>query len=699
MKLVIAEKPSVAKDIARELRASKKELSYYVGNDYIVTWAIGHLVSLANPYEYDEKYKKWSFDHLPILPKEFKKTINSKTKVQFNVIKELILNTNVNEIICATDAGREGQLIFSYIYDMIGTNIPVKRLWISSLTSASITNGFNNLKDNREFDNLKLSAEARAETDWLYGMNYTELYSLRHGTTLRVGRVQTPTLNLIVKRDDEIKNFTPENYYELIANYDGLDTKLYINEESKFKDKEKLESLLNKVSPFGKVTKRDDITSKKNPPLLYDLTSLQRDANDIYGFTASMTLDILQRLYENKKIVTYPRTDSRYLTDDMQDVAKLITTYIKENYAEGSKFAEDNLNRGMNFKNTINNDKVSDHHAIIPTENIVNINNIELTNDENSLLKLIIVRFLVAFSEPQTLSKTNIEILNEGLVFKRNITSIVDDGFNIILKELLNAKNDSEYTEIPSSIFEGNNVRLLEKKIAEKVTTPKKYYTESSLLSVMENISKVVENEELKAYVKERGLGTPATRASIIENLIKNNYVTRKNKFLHPTELGKKLIQNVSEEIKSPELTAKMEEKLKEIEDGKLNKQDFINDVKNKITKLISSNAEKAENFNAKKESIGKCPICGADVYEAKKSYYCSNYNSEEKCPFVIWKNDKFFERYGKKINLSTAKKILKNKEVTFNDLVSKKGTNYSGIFFIKNTMPRVEWGFRFPER
>ncbi|WP_455257411.1 DNA topoisomerase 3 [Peptoniphilus asaccharolyticus] len=699
MKLVIAEKPSVAKDIARELRASKKELSYYVGNDYIVTWAIGHLVSLANPYEYDEKYKKWSFDHLPILPKEFKKTINSKTKVQFNVIKELILNTNVNEIICATDAGREGQLIFSYIYDMIGTNIPVKRLWISSLTSASITNGFNNLKDNREFDNLKLSAEARAETDWLYGMNYTELYSLRHGTTLRVGRVQTPTLNLIVKRDDEIKNFTPENYYELIANYDGLDTKLYINEESKFKDKEKLESLLNKVSPFGKVTKRDDITSKKNPPLLYDLTSLQRDANDIYGFTASMTLDILQRLYENKKIVTYPRTDSRYLTDDMQDVAKLITTYIKENYAEGSKFAEDNLNRGMNFKNTINNDKVSDHHAIIPTENIVNINNIELTNDENSLLKLIIVRFLVAFSEPQTLSKTSIEILNEGLVFKRNITSIVNEGFNSILKALLNSKTNSEYAEIPSSIFEGNNVRLLEKKIEEKVTTPKKYYTESSLLSVMENISKVVENEELKAYVKERGLGTPATRANIIENLIKNNYVTRKNKFLHPTELGKKLIQNVSEEIKSPELTAKMEEKLKEIEDGKLNKQDFINDVKNKITKLISSNAEKAENFNAKKESIGKCPICGADVYEAKKSYYCSNYNSEEKCPFVIWENDKFFERYGKKINLSTAKKILKNKEVTFNDLVSKKGTNYSGIFFIKNTMPRVEWGFRFPER
>lgn len=678
--LILAEKPSVARDIAKVLNVRNSKDGYIESDKYIVTWCVGHLVGLAYPTAYDEKYKSWKLEDLPIIPDEFKYEVLEGTKKQFNIIKELLKSNDVSTIIIATDAGREGELIARLVINKAKCNKPTKRLWISSMTDEAILKGFENLKDGKAYENLFKSAESRAIADWLIGINASRKYSIEY-SKLTLGRVQTPTLTMIVQRQLEIDNFVSKPYFEILAQYNNFTGKYINNEnESKINDISKAEELINKVKGHdGQVVEIEKKNKKKNNPLQYDLTELQREANRRFGLTAQETLNIAQSLYEKHKLTTYPRTDSRYLSTDMISTFPSLLENIKIN------FFDNLINQILekdNFQiNCINNAKISDHHAIIPTAKKADLS--QLSNDELNIYKLICTRFVVAFLPIHQFEETILKININNEIFISKGVVIIENGWLSIEKD---NETEEEKEKLPL-LKEKDIVNVIDILRVDKKTSPKKQFNEATLLSAMENAGQFIDDEELKEQLKEKGLGTPATRANIIEKIIHEEYVLRKGKNLIPTQKGIDLISIAPKELISPELTGEWEYKLNNIAKGQLNSDTFLNEIKN-LTKSIV-NVKKSDDVSFEKEStatereiIGICPRCNKNIYENDKSFYCEGYKDEPKCNFSLWKDNKF---YGK-INKTQAKKMLKGESALFKKIKKKNGDTCEAFLKIEDT-------------
>lgn len=648
-KLVIAEKPSVAMSIAKVIGATNKKEGYLEGAGYLVSWCVGHLVELTQPEGYDAKYEKWRYTDLPIIPGDWLYQVSQNTKDQFQILKELMHRKDVESLIEATDAGREGELIFRLVYQQAGCKKPFYRLWISSMEDTAIKEGMANLKSGKEYDALYEAALCRERADWLVGMNGTRLFSTLYGQTLQVGRVMTPTLAMLVMREAEISGFKPETFYKVAVTVNGITA-----ESERISDKEKAEALLKKVKTGEVLVRKNKVSEKKEkPPLLYDLTSLQREANRRYGFTAQQTLDYLQSLYE-KKLVTYPRTDSRFLTEDMEaQIPKL----AKEMYEKFGLFGIP----VMNTKQVINSKKVSDHHAILPTGEVKKASFGELPKGEQKVLTLVVARFLAAIGEAAIYQEGELLLEAGDEIFLAKAKKRFSKGYQEIEDFLLGQKKEAK-KEIQSFdvLEEGNTYPVETAQITEGKTVPKKHFTEDTLLSFMERAGA----EEMPDEAEKKGIGTPATRAGIIEKLVRIGLVERKGdkKTLHliPTHKGTALITVIPEALQSPSMTADWEEKLCNIEKGAYKGDAFMDEIADMIRELVKTYqvVEGAEVLmHPVKEKIGDCPICGKKVVEGKKGFYCEN----RECNFALWKENRFFDSLSKKLDKQVAVKLLKD--------------------------------------
>ena len=609
MKLIVTEKPSVAKDIARVLNVKLQRDGYMENNEYIITWCVGHLIQLAYPEEYDLKFKRWNIRDLPILPRKFKYAVNSHTKKQYDTVKNLMLDDRVDELICATDAGREGQLIFGYVYINAECNKPVKRLWISSMTDEAISEGFNNLKDNKEYFSLYQSARARSEADWLVGINATRFFTVKYNQKLTIGRVQTPTLSLIVSRQKEIDEFVSQPFYEVVADCEMFLSTWFNKKGTRIDDLEKAEAIVNKCKDKeGIITKIKTKRATVERPLLYDLTELQRDGNRRYGYSAEQTLEAAQSLYEKYKLTTYPRTDSRYLTKDMKAKLPGLLQNIKDGW-KGSEYCVDKvIKQKLNAdKRVIDDSKVTDHHAIIVTPNIRNIQTIKLPEREKKILRLVVARFISIFDRKQEFDQTDIELIIENEKFKARGKKIVIPGWKEVEDIMLGKeiKEDADDKEITINLKEGDKITPKEVSVVTKKTSPPKPYTEATLLTAMETAGKQIEDEKLREEMKSIGLGTPATRAGIIEKLISVGYVKRNKKNLVPTHNGIQLIEIVHEKLKKPHLTGEWESTLGRIAKKEASSKDFIVDIKKYVAEIIREGAISSFN-NVKFENTVK---------------------------------------------------------------------------------------------
>lgn len=596
--LVLAEKPSVGRDIARVLGCKNEKNGYIEGSKYIVTWALGHLVTLADPETYDKKYKSWEMNDLPILPKELKTVVIKKTSKQFNTVKAQLNRNDVDEVVIATDAGREGELVARWIIEKAHIKKPIKRLWISSSTDKAIKEGFTKLRDGRDYNNLYYSAIARAEADWIVGINATRALTTKYNASLSCGRVQTPTLAIISKREDEIRNFKPKDYYTLdvLTEKGGSYLKLSWhdrnNSTSTF-NKDKIEKIKKKVNNKDlKIVDVKKSNKKKYSPALYDLTELQRDANKIFGYSAKETLSIMQKLYEHHKVLTYPRTDSRYLTDDIVDTLKDRIKAV--NTSEYSKVCMKLLKTKIKpNKSFVDNSKVSDHHAIIPTEERVFLG--DLSDKERKIYDLVVKRFLSVLCPPFEYEQTTIKGVCEGETFTANGNKINKLGW----RENYTVEDDETYGGI-IDVNVGEVLNIESVKIESKKTNPPSYLNEATLLTEME----------------KNNLGTVATRADIIEKLFNSFFVEMKNKEIHITSKGRQLLDLAPADLKSPELTAKWEKTLTDISKGKSKKNDFINQMKN-YSKTIVKEIKNSENkFKHDNLTRNKCPNCGKFMLE-----------------------------------------------------------------------------------
>ena len=721
MKLVIAEKPSVARDIANVLGAAQKRNGYLEGSGYVVTWCIGHLVQLANPEEYDESLRRWKMETLPIMPTQFRYEIVSSTKSQFQIVQQLISRSE--EIICATDAGREGQLIFEYVLRLSKPpqNCVVRRLWISSMTDEAIRDGFDSLKDNTEYQRLYQSARCRSEADWLVGINFTRLFTIRYGTKLTVGRVQTPTLALIVERQQAIENFQAAPYYQLQGIFGGIRALWHRGNVNRLEQKEEALKLQKELTGMdGTVTKLDTSRKNEDRPLLFDLTELQREANRRFGYTAQETLSIAQNLYEKHKFITYPRTDSRYLTTDMKPQIPQLLKKIASVYPESVPFIQQIAAKKLLLdKRIINDAKVSDHHAIIVTNNIHQYQPQKLTPRENNVLKLIMIRMIVALSGKKVYDETKLEITldNQKDIFKATGRIIVDEGWTLV-ERTLSAKpanqqeeakaEDKEDKEDDQQILTGialnQRVHLDKINILEKKTTPPKPYTEATLLTAMEKASREIDDKSLKESMKGKGLGTPATRAGIIEKLITVGYVERRKKNLYPTQQGVMFIQLVPESIRQVEMTAQWELQLQEICDGKGNPEQFMQEIRRYVQQTVAENSsmEQVQAVSRKgtlRRVVGKCPKCGQNVIESDKSFYCDGFRMEHKCNFSLWKNNKYLQARGITLTADMAAELLSTGKMQVNNLTSKAGKQYNAIFYMEPGEQYVTFRMEFAPR
>ena len=668
--LVIAEQPSVARDIAAVLKCGEKGDGFIGGENYIVSWAVGHLVTLCEPDDYDKSLKRWTAGSLPIIPEKMKLKAVRGSKKQLDTLKKLMNAKDTDSIICATDSGREGELIFRYIYEYNKCKKPFKRLWISSMTDAAIKEGFANLRDGKEYDNLYISAKCRSEADWLVGINATRAFTIKYNALLSIGRVQTPTLAMIVKRQNEIDNFVPNKYYEVIADYgDFKGTWTDGKNNTKIDDKSAAEAIAYKVD--GKNAAVEEIVKTEKqilPPQLYDLTELQRDCNKTYGFSAKKTLDIAQSLYEKRKMITYPRTDSRYLSDDMIPKIKVVLKRLKDAgiFADYASDLIDGEKLPVT-KRIVDNKKVTDHHAIIPADNYYRKDS--LTSDEKKVFGLIAIRFIAAFNRPYKYTATKITVLCEDELFISKGNTVTDEGWKRLYKEVYKNVKDNE--QILPDVKKDDTVMVKEAHTIEKETKPPLPYNEATLLTAMENAGKNTDDEQLKEKMKEYGLGTPATRAAIIERLIEVGYIHRKGKSLIPDRKGKQLISIVPEEMRSPVTTGKWEKGLGSIAKGNMQAEKFMASINRYVYYLVGFAAEKSADIqiedtkkrkkrSQRAKSFGKCPICGGDVLENSKAYYCAGWKNG--CKFTLWKNS--LERYGVSMTDKLVKELLTDKTV-----------------------------------
>lgn len=607
--LVIAEKPSVAKDIARVLKCEKKAGGVLEGDRYVITWALGHLVTLAEPENYDTKYKEWKMEHLPMLPEKFQLVVIRQTRKQYEVVKNQIHRKDISEIIIATDAGREGELVARWILEKAGNNKPVKRLWISSVTDRAIKEGFSALKDGKEYMNLYRAAAARAESDWIVGINATRALTCKYNATLSCGRVQTPTLAMIAKREEEIKNFKPVPYYGLNARTRDL-TVTWRDKRTKEKtvfDKKRIEEVYDKVKGKNGIVTEIKTTAKKSfSPGLYDLTELQRDANRLYDFSAKKTLDIMQSLYENHKVLTYPRTDSRYLPKDIVGTLKerLQAISIGPYKIFTGKILKKPIVTNSTF---VDDSKVSDHHAIIPTEQFVQLD--KMSSDERKIYDLVVRRFLAVLYPPFEYEEVSVVVEIEKEEFTAKGKRVKSLGY----KEVYENRDDEEQAQIPN-VEKGQVLKGMEFIITEGKTTPPAPFNEATLLSAMENPVHFLENKSkdvVKTLGETGGLGTVATRADIIEKLFRTFLIEKRGKDIYITSKGRQLLELVPEDLKKPELTAKLEMKLSQIAQGKLKKQDLMEEMVSYTKNIVAEIKEDDKKFRHDNLTNTKCPVCG----------------------------------------------------------------------------------------
>ena len=677
LKLIIAEKPSVAKSLSDVLGAKSRRDGSYEGNGYVVSWCVGHLLGLAEPQAYDEKYTKWRYDDLPIAPKEWKYTANPSTKKQLKILVDLMKRSDVGTIINACDSGREGELIFRLVYNHAKCTKPIKRLWISSMEESAISEGFQNLKDGTDYDGLYHSAKCRQQADWLVGMNYSRLFSVLYNTSLRVGRVQTPTLAMIVEREQKIDSFVKEPFYVV-----GVSDGNFTAEREKVKDKPTAESIRADCDSKTAVVKSVERKEKsESAPKLYDLTTLQREANRLYGYTAAQTLSAVQNLYE-QKIVTYPRTDSRFITEDMADGIPALVQSVAAVLPFGMSVAN------ISTSQMVNNSKVTDHHAIIPTPAMSKADTSALPTAERNILMMVCTRLLTAVSEKHIYAETVVTIDCGGEVFTAKGKTVVQSGWKSVEQAFIQstgkAKKDAD-KPLPE-LSEGQQFSVTS-SVREGFTQPPKHYTEDALLASMESAGV----EDMPEDAERKGLGTPATRASIIENLVKSGLLERKDKKLLPTDKGINLVKVLPDEVKSPMLTAEWENNLKRIEHGELSAEEYMTAINQFVADTIKAHNTVPDNLKAlfpsdraaqAGEVIGKCLRCGADVAEAVKGFFCGNRD----CKFGLFKDSKFFTAKKKKLTKDIAKTLLSEGRIFMSGLHSEKtGKTYNATIILED--------------
>ena len=680
LRLVIAEKPSVAQTIAAALGIKEKKDGYIEGGGCLISWCVGHLVQLAEAAAYGEQYKKWSFESLPILPEEWRYAVDPDKGKQFKTLKELMHRADVSEVVNACDAGREGELIFRFVYEAAGCKKPMRRLWISSMEDGAIKAGFASLKDGRDYDALFASALCRAKADWLIGINATRLFSCLYGKTLNVGRVQTPTLKMLTDRDAAISHFQKEKYYHVRLDLSGAEAA-----SGRISDKAEADALKGACETQTAVCV--SLTREKKtaaPPKLFDLTSLQREANRIFGYTAKQTLDLAQSLYE-KRLLTYPRTDSSFLTDDMGGTAAGIIALLCEKlpFMAGADFTPE-------VAKVLDSKKVSDHHAIIPTMELAKADPDALPESEKNILTLAGARLLSATAEPHIYEAVTAVFSCAGTDFTAKGKTVLSDGWKEIerryratLKDKPEAEDGKNADVTLPELSEGQGFPNPAAKVTEHTTTPPKPHSEASLLSAMERAG----NGDTDPDAERRGLGTPATRAAVIEKLVKGGFAERKGKQLIPTKNGNSLICILPDMLTSPQLTAEWENNLTQIAKGKADPAAFMEGIEDMARELVKTypflSDDKAQMFKPERETLGSCPRCGSPVYEGKKNYYCSN----KECIFAMWKNDRFFEERKVTFTPKIAAALLKSGKVNVKKLYSPKtGKTYEGTIVLADT-------------
>ena len=669
--LVVAEKPSVGAAYAKVLGATNRQDGYWEGNGYLVSWCVGHLVELAPPNVYDAKYVKWSIADLPILPEKWQYLVSTSTKKQFGILQKVMNRPDVDSIVCATDAGREGELIFRLVYQQAGCKKPFSRLWLSSMEENAIREGFAHLKPSTEYDALYNAALCRERADWMVGINASRLFSCLYGQPLAVGRVMTPVLAMTVVREAAIAAFVPEKFYTVALTLaDGGSAS-----SKRFAQKMDAERLLSKCRKQERVTVQKMKRKEKyeSPPPLYDLTALQRDANRLLGFTAQQTLDYAQSLYE-KRLITYPRTDSRFLTEDMAaSIPGLVTD-------TGKVFAVEKT-LPIHVRQVINGSKVTDHHALLPTKSMANADLAALPVGERNVLRLIAARLLCAVGEPHRYAETTLTTECAGEEFTAKGKVVLSEGWKAMERKMLGELlgKQKEQATLPD-VQEQSQCSIVVAELKEGQTTPPKHFTEDTLLHAMETASA----DSMPEGVERQGIGTPATRAATIEKLVQKGFLERKGnkktKVLLPTDKGKALVAVMPEEIQSPEMTADWETKLLRIEHSEMEPKTFMTEIKEMISSLVTTTeAAKGANALMKSKIIGVCPNCGKPVVEREKGWFCEN----RECRFVLWKDNAFFKRLGKRLDAHVADKLLRDGRVRLKDCKSAKGKTYNAIVLL----------------
>lgn len=692
MYLVIAEKPSVSQALAKVLGADRKEDGCLSGPDCVVSWCLGHLAEYAPPETYDSRYQKWNFADLPILPEDWQLTVKQEKKGQYTVLKKLLNRKDLEYVINACDAGREGELIFRRVYELSGSRLPVKRLWISSMEEEAIRKGFAHLKEGSVYANLWAASVCRAKADWLIGINATRAFTTKYHKRMTVGRVQTPTLAMLVDRQEKIQQFVKETYYRVSLEKDG-----FCAVSENIKEETEAVALAEKCRGKSAVISHMETTRKRiSPPKLYDLTTLQREANRMFGYTAQETLKELQELYE-AKLVTYPRTDSQYLTEDMEQTALEVVELLSEQFP----FLAD-IAIGKDTGRIINNQKVSDHHALLPTKEAFLQEAQKLSGKQKDLFRLIGQRLAQAVSGECIQEETAVTVLCEGHEFRLKGKKMIQPGFREIasafcknVQKKTSMDSEKKTAPLPDDLHEGMKFSELSVKVSVHDTAPPKAYTEDTLLAAMEAAG----SQDFEKETEKKGLGTPATRASMIEKLVASGYAERKGKQILPTAGGKELISVLPDYLKSASLTAEWENKLLLMEKGELEADCFMQEIEKLMETMMdgcrSIPEEELHSFQSK-ECVGTCPLCGAPVHEGKMNFYCSSRD----CSFSLWKENRYLSGMRKQINRKMAAELLEHGRTHVKDLYSRKtGKTFAADLLMKMEEKRVSFCLEFPKK
>ena len=672
--LVIAEKPSVSKSIAKVIGAYRQEDGYLEGGDCVVSWCLGHLAEYAAPEHYDERHENWCFEDLPILPAEWKLLVHNTKKPQFNVLRKLLRSKKFDYVVNACDAGREGEAIFRRVYALAGSKLPIKRLWISSMEDAAIQQGFENLKDGTEYDNLFAASECRAKADWLIGMNGTRAFTKKYGRKQTIGRVQTPTLAMLAERQAKIQNFVKEPYYKVELSGAGV---VAVSEQmAQEQDADAMQAVCDgQCAVVGSIECK---RVEKKPPKLYDLTTLQREANRYYGMTASQTLQALQELYE-EKLVTYPRTDSQFVTEDMRKTVESLVLALDGAAADVSC--------------VINNSKVTDHHAILPTMQGAKCNKAKLSETKQKILSLIIWKLVQAVQPSFIYEDVLVTVCCQGRNFTAKYKDVLQPGYTAKPVPLVEPEKNKD-ASLPNDLEQGMVIPVVRAEKKQGFTSPPKVYTEDTLLSAMETAG----NKEFEKDTEKKGLGTPATRAAILEKLVSSGYVQRKGKQMIPTEDGVAAIRNIPDYLKSASMTAEWENDLLRMERGEIKPHDFMQGIHGLLDRMLADlrqipTVAAAPHHN--KVSVGSCPVCGNPVHESKLSFCCA----DRSCKFALWKESRYLANMRKTLDKKMAVDLLKKGRTHVKDFYSvKKDKTFAADLVMRVEDGRAQYSLEFPK-